>query len=326
MFSAGRPPLSSWYIRGLWTGLALLAACAARAPRTSPATSDAMVENSIHVGLIETTFFVVDSVDGVKVHEKMDFERHVALAPGKHELAVTYYTDALWGSRDSTETCLATIEAEPEGRYRVEGEARHGEWRAHLVEEGTGREFPCRFAGESGSSTDRRTEETTAPAAAAVGTSSTAQAAGVEEGNAAPARTAAAAPAYETSRHRSFCRPGFYRVAHWEGDTTFVLERSDRVRLIGVQPDPAEAMPTDAMGIEGKCIRFDYEPTNLIDGHRDRNGRLLAYVYLEDGTFVNLELIREGLARASDERHRHLAEFLAAQSEARREGLGVWAR
>jgi micrococcal nuclease len=87
-----------------------------------------------------------------------------------------------------------------------------------------------------------------------------------------------------------------------------------------------EAAPPGASTtqIEGKCVRFDYEPTNLIDGHRDRDGRLLAYVYLEDGTFVNLELIREGQVRASAERHRHLAEFLAAQSVARKSGLGVW--
>jgi micrococcal nuclease len=107
-----------------------------------------------------------------------------------------------------------------------------------------------------------------------------------------------------------------------------VLERSDRVRLIGVEPDVTGATPpgSDAAGIEGACVRFDYEPTNLIDGHRDRDGRLLAYVYLQDGTFVNVEWIRAGRVRASNERHQHMAEFLAAQSLARRAGVGVWGR
>jgi endonuclease YncB( thermonuclease family) len=126
-------------------------------------------------------------------------------------------------------------------------------------------------------------------------------------------------PMAQPSRRRSFCPSRYYRVAHFDDDATFVLERSDRVRMIGIQANPTAAKAPEEEGIrvEGKCVRFDYEPTNLIDGHRDRDGYLLAYVYLEDGTFVNVELIREGRFRATSERHKHLAAFLAAQSEAR---------
>lgn len=334
MFATIRPRRSIWLVRALLLGLALIAGCAGRAPQaSSPTPGAAVVHNSIHVGLIETTFFVVDSVDGTTVHEKMDFKRHVEIAAGRHQLSVTYYTDALWGARDSAETCEIAFEAEPGGSYRVEGDAEGSEWLARLVDDRTGRELPCRFSDERGAS---EVELANRPAATPIpeietGASSSREpvaiaAAGVKPSTAADDENTALPPRSTTSRHRSLCGRGFYRVARAEGPATFVLERSDRVRLIGVQADRPDARLADAMSIEGECVRFDYEATNLIDGHRDRDGRLLAYVYLKDGTFVNLELIRTGRVRASDQRHRHLADFLAAQSEARKAGLGVWAR
>jgi hypothetical protein len=55
-------------------------------------------------------------------------------------------------------------------------------------------------------------------------------------------------------------------------------------------------------------------------------GRLLWYVYLEDGTFVNAELVRQGYAVIatfpSDVRHQEL--FLELEREAREAGRGLW--
>jgi hypothetical protein len=314
----------------------LLAACAGREPEMLPAEAGAaVVRNSIRIGLVETTFFVVDSVDGTKVHEEMDFKRNVEIAAGKRELTVSHYTDALWGSRQSAETCTIVVDAEPNRVYELQGAAERGEWRARLVDRQTARESPCLFPDEIGSraakaAENEPSEPSAPPAAADAGPGEEkpeAVAAATEAANGGSAAGNAAAEAKnQATRRRSFCPRGFYRVARLDGSATFVLERSDRVRLIGVQPHTVDSKPsdTDTVNVEGKCVRFDYEPTNLIDGHRDRDGRLLAYVYLEDGTFVNLELIREGHARASDERHQHLAEFLAAQSVARKAGVGVW--
>jgi hypothetical protein len=60
----------------------------------------------------------------------------------------------------------------------------------------------------------------------------------------------------------------------------------------------------------------------------DRYGRLLRYVYLEDGTFVNAELVRQGNAVIAtfppDVRHQGL--FLELEREARDPGQGLWAQ
>jgi hypothetical protein len=60
----------------------------------------------------------------------------------------------------------------------------------------------------------------------------------------------------------------------------------------------------------------------------DRFGRLLRYVDLEDGTFVNAELVRQGYAVIAtfppDVRHQEL--FLELEREAREAGRGLWAQ
>ena len=58
----------------------------------------------------------------------------------------------------------------------------------------------------------------------------------------------------------------------------------------------------------------------------DRFGRILAYVYAEDGTFVNLELIKEGFARfyLDDFNNSYQDEFLEAAMNAQENYLGLW--
>ena len=50
-----------------------------------------------------------------------------------------------------------------------------------------------------------------------------------------------------------------------------------------------------------------------------------AYVFLEDGTFVNRVLVREGLARAGGSTGSHAAELREAEAAARAERRGIWA-
>lgn len=118
-----------------------------------------------------------------------------------------------------------------------------------------------------------------------------------------------------------------------DGDT-FVLASGERVRLIGIDT-PETVHPNkgvEAYGREasaftksllaGKRVRleFDVEP-------RDRYGRLLAYVYLSDGTFVNAELVKRGFAQASTypPNVKHAATFRELQREAREARRGLWA-
>lgn len=45
--------------------------------------------------------------------------------------------------------------------------------------------------------------------------------------------------------------------------------------------------------VEGKTVRLEFDMDK-----RDRYGRLLAYVYLEDGTFVNAKIIGRGMPKS----------------------------
>ena len=65
--------------------------------------------------------------------------------------------------------------------------------------------------------------------------------------------------------------------------------------------------------------------TDVNDDDKDKYGRLLRYVYLEDGTFVNLKIVEEGYANAY--RKFNVAkqnEFIKAEKEARENKKGLW--
>jgi micrococcal nuclease len=117
-----------------------------------------------------------------------------------------------------------------------------------------------------------------------------------------------------------------------DGDTIRV-NAGERIRLIGIntpeyepwkpfiQPYGKEAAEYSRELLTGKKVRLepDVEP-------KDKYGRTLAYVYLEDGTFVNELLVREGYARAIyyAPNGRHYTELKAAEKEAKAEHKGVW--
>jgi micrococcal nuclease len=117
-----------------------------------------------------------------------------------------------------------------------------------------------------------------------------------------------------------------------DGDT-IVIEGGERVRYIGintpetkhptkgVEPFGHEASEANRRLAEGKKVRLEFDVQE-----RDRYGRLLAYVYLLDGTFVNLELVRQGYAQVATypPNVKHQEEFLEAQGEARAAGRGLW--
>ncbi len=71
----------------------------------------------------------------------------------------------------------------------------------------------------------------------------------------------------------------------------------------------------------GKKVRLEYDVNR-----RDRYKRTLAYVYLEDGTFVNAKIIQEGFAQvmtvAPNVKYADL--FLKLQKEAREANRGLW--
>jgi micrococcal nuclease len=61
---------------------------------------------------------------------------------------------------------------------------------------------------------------------------------------------------------------------------------------------------------------------------RDKQGRLLGYVFLEDGQMVNELMIRQGYAflKPSEDNRRYLPRLREAETAARETRRGLWAR
>ena len=117
-----------------------------------------------------------------------------------------------------------------------------------------------------------------------------------------------------------------------DGDT-IVLDGNEKVRLIGVDTpetkDPRK--PVQYFGqeayeftkglVEGNKVRLKYDQTRI-----DKDGRTLAYVYLEDGTFLNAEIIKQGYGFAYTRfPFKYLEEFRQYEREARENERGLWA-
>ncbi|MEE9138573.1 MAG: thermonuclease family protein [candidate division NC10 bacterium] len=104
-----------------------------------------------------------------------------------------------------------------------------------------------------------------------------------------------------------------------DGDTIqvcCVFGDNVKVRYIGM-----EAAEANRKLVDGKTVRLKFDVQE-----QDRYGRLLAYVYLEEGTFVNAWLVQHGYAAVMtitpNVKHQEL--FLRLQREAREEKRGLW--
>lgn len=121
-----------------------------------------------------------------------------------------------------------------------------------------------------------------------------------------------------------------------DGDTIIVIidGKKEKVRLIGVdtpetdspytkeEPFGREASAFTKRITEGKTVRLEYGRQR-----RGKYGRILAYVYLEDGTFLNAELIKQGygtLFRKFPFKYRD--EFKQYELEARENKKGLWGK
>lgn len=113
-----------------------------------------------------------------------------------------------------------------------------------------------------------------------------------------------------------------------DGDTA-VLADGTSVRYIGIdtpeahppQCGAAAATRANRERILGRDVVLELDPAET----RDRYGRLLAYLEV-DGSLLNVELVRSGLACAFPygRTRLHRAEIAAAERDARAAGRGVW--
>jgi endonuclease YncB( thermonuclease family) len=132
----------------------------------------------------------------------------------------------------------------------------------------------------------------------------------------------------------------------YDGDT-IRLEGGERVRLLGVdapevhhpergeEPFGREAMGLAIALVSGRTVELRYHEGDSIENAlRDKYDRVLAYVWVDrlDGlgrrepVCLNLELLRQGLARATRAwAHPQFDAYVEAELDARSRGAGLWA-
>jgi len=129
---------------------------------------------------------------------------------------------------------------------------------------------------------------------------------------------------------------------HVDGDTFRVridnppkgLNEEETIRLLGVDT-PETVKPRTPVQYFGKEAS-DYTKARMLGKTvylafdwdlRDRYGRLLAYVYSEDKTCFNAELIREGYGFAYTKySFQFMDEFRGYERDARKKKAGLWAK
>ena len=128
-------------------------------------------------------------------------------------------------------------------------------------------------------------------------------------------------------------------TSHWvrvgyivDGDT-FHTTNGQKIRLLGIntpeiahnsepgQPYGTEAKRRLAALISDKVVRLEFDREK-----RDQYGRTLAHVYLDDGQWINRQLVLEGLAHVYTfaPNFRHTSELLRAEQQARNDMRGLW--
>lgn len=136
----------------------------------------------------------------------------------------------------------------------------------------------------------------------------------------------------------SEARPSHFLVVDLvDGDTVKVSidGKVETLRLIGIDTpetkDPRkpvqcfgkEASAKAAELLSGRRVRLEADPTQ---GDRDKYGRLLRYLWREDGVFFNEWMIRNGYAHeyTYDLPYVHQARFKSAERYASENKLGLW--
>lgn len=129
----------------------------------------------------------------------------------------------------------------------------------------------------------------------------------------------------------------FHRVTRILRADTIEVENVGLVRMIGVETPDGKA-PKEIYAGHGQSalnyaekwllnqqVRLDYDAANEVSDHKDDNGQTLAYVYTRDGTLINAEMVRQGLAFVRPEQFRFGDDFRVFEREAVQSMRGVWA-
>jgi micrococcal nuclease len=130
----------------------------------------------------------------------------------------------------------------------------------------------------------------------------------------------------------------YYKVTKVvDGDTLHIMINGidEKVRLIGINtPETVDPRrPVQCFGKEASARMKDLAQGKLVrvqtddsQGARDSYGRLLAYVYLEDGQMLNRKMVAEGYAYEYTylTPYMYQKEFKGLQNLARTSKYGLW--
>jgi endonuclease YncB( thermonuclease family) len=129
----------------------------------------------------------------------------------------------------------------------------------------------------------------------------------------------------------------FRRVTRILRADTIEVEGVGPVKMIGVE-SPDGKPPREVYAVHGQNalsfversllnqdVKLEFDPENTERGNKNEAGETLAYVYTRDGTLINAEMLKQGLAfvRTSDS-FRLNNDFRNFERDAMREMRGVW--
>ena len=125
----------------------------------------------------------------------------------------------------------------------------------------------------------------------------------------------------------------YYTVKHVIDGDTILLETDEQVRYLGIDApelghdgEPSQFMAEESRHFNRAAVIKRQVRLEFDQERKDRHGRFLAYVFLEDGDMVNVLLVRKGLARVfavkPNLKYFHL--LLDSQRAAMRDGIGLW--
>lgn len=117
---------------------------------------------------------------------------------------------------------------------------------------------------------------------------------------------------------------GSYQITDFVNGNCFTIlfgQEPRDVKLIGIKDNSCSAEELENF-IADDMVDLAF------DRQQEDDGKLLAYAYRADGTFINQEMLARGLAEMKEEKKNTLyaEDFRLAQEAAKGKGIGSWAK
>jgi micrococcal nuclease len=108
-----------------------------------------------------------------------------------------------------------------------------------------------------------------------------------------------------------------------DGDTFDLMsDKKIRIRMFGID-SPERGQPYNVKAREFTAALIAGKEINVAIRNKDRYGRFVCDVYLDDGTYVNAEIVKAGYAWLFT-RYSNDAELARLQEDARKSKRGLW--